>query len=65
MARFDTPQGGVVAHSSGNVYVVDAGNNRIRKITSGGVVSTFAGSATYGHKDGAGTTAAQFNFPSP
>ena len=54
---------GVAVDSDGNLYVADTGNNRIRKITSEGVVSTFAGSATYGHKDGAGTTAAQFSFP--
>ena len=33
----------VVANSAGNLFVLDFGNSRIRKITPGGTVSTFAG----------------------
>jgi len=63
MARFDTPQGGVAAHSFGNVFVVDTGNSTIRKITSTGVVTTFAGTAgTTGTDDGTGA-AARFYTP--
>ncbi len=47
---------------SGNVYVADQSNHKIRKITPAGVVSTFAGSGTIGAVDGTGT-AASFNFP--
>ena len=43
-ARFSFPSG-VAVDGSGNVYVADSDNYTIRKITSAGVVSTFAGLA--------------------
>jgi len=59
-AKFESPRG-VAVDSSGTVYVADRDNHRIRKITPGGVVTTFAGS-TVGHLDATGT-AARFNYP--
>jgi sugar lactone lactonase YvrE len=43
-ARFDHPTG-ITTDGSDNVYVVDAGNYTVRKITPGGVVSTLVGAA--------------------
>jgi len=54
-ARFHSPIG-VTVDGAGNVYVADANNDEIRKITTGGVVSTFAGIST-GSTDGPGTNA--------
>ncbi|PKV50335.1 NHL repeat-containing protein [Aquimarina sp. MAR_2010_214] len=60
-ARFSTPRG-IAVDASGNVYVSDYGNHRIRKVTSAGVVTTLAG-GTVGFADGTGLSA-RFNHPS-
>jgi gliding motility-associated-like protein len=60
-ARFNNPYG-ITADSSGNLYVADRNNHKIRKITSAGVVSTLAGSGTVGNVDAIGS-AASFNNP--
>ena len=61
-ARFNNPTG-VAVDSSGNLYVADTNNSTIRKVTSGGVVSTVAGMAGInGNTKGTGGTA-RFNFP--
>jgi hypothetical protein len=56
---FSTPQGLVVDHS-GNIFVSDL--SAIRKVSSGGVVTTIAGAAAWGGVDGTGT-AARFYGP--
>lgn len=61
-ARFEDPYA-VAVDGSGNVYVADATDHSIRKITSTGTVSTFAGQGgSYGSTDGAGS-AARFKAP--
>jgi len=46
-ATFNTPLG-VAVDSVGNVYVSDQQNDRIRKIATNGIITTFAGSAPAG-----------------
>jgi sugar lactone lactonase YvrE len=59
-ARFHRPTG-IVVDAAGNLYVADSGNDRIRKITQAGVVSTLAGGEE-GLADGVGSDA-RFNEP--
>lgn len=61
-AHFNNPAG-IDVDPDGIVYVADETNNRIRKITPAGLVSTFAGSGVAGFADGEGVDA-QFNAPS-
>ncbi|HYC60416.1 MAG TPA: SMP-30/gluconolactonase/LRE family protein, partial [Thermoanaerobaculia bacterium] len=60
-ARFRNPRG-ITIDGSGNLYVADTGNHAIRMITSGGVVSTLAGTGSPGNANDVGTAA---SFTSP
>jgi len=60
-ASFNGPVG-LAVDASGNIYVADIENELIRKITSGGVVTTFAGSGVAGAGNGTGT-GASFDGP--
>ncbi|MDK2123351.1 NHL domain-containing protein [Parachitinimonas caeni] len=66
-ANFDWPQG-VAVDASGNVYISDSSNNRLRKIDSRSkVISTLAGygNTTYGGYDKDGVTANQTRLNNP
>ena len=59
-AQFSSPRG-IVIDAAGVIYVADTGNNRIRKVTQAGVVTTLAGSIQ-GFVNGTGADA-RFNMP--
>ena len=61
-AKFKYPSG-LTMDFAGNIYVTDSYNNRIRHITTDGVVSTIAGSGTLGNAIGPPLASAEFNYP--
>jgi prepilin-type N-terminal cleavage/methylation domain-containing protein len=63
-AELWTPYG-VAVDSSGNLYIADYGNNRIRKVTaSTGIITTIAGNGTAGYSgDGGPATSAKLHSP--
>ena len=50
--------------SGGDVFIADSGNNRIRKVSPNGIITTFAGTGSAGYSgDGGPATSAQLNLP--
>jgi prepilin-type N-terminal cleavage/methylation domain-containing protein len=62
LASFSNPNG-MAVDSSGNLYVSDQANNKIREITPGASVTTFAGNGTAGLVNGT-SGSAEFTTPS-
>ena len=67
-AQLNQPEG-VAVDGAGNVYIADSNDEKIRKLTPTGAISTIAGngspcaSPTTSCGDGATATSAQLNFP--
>jgi uncharacterized protein (TIGR03437 family) len=63
-AQIDTPTG-IGFDSENNLYLADLGNNRIRKVSTAGIISTFAGNGIPGFAgDGGSPLSAQLSLPS-
>lgn len=61
-ARLSSPNG-LAVDNLGNLFIVDAGNTRIRKVTASGLISTVAGNGSNGFSgDGGSATAAEFSW---
>ena len=63
-ASFDNPRG-ITLDAAGNLFIADAGNCRIRKVTAAnGLISTVAGNGQIDYTgDGGAATAAAITFP--
>ena len=62
LASFNNPRG-IAVDAAGNVYVGDVGNQKIRKITAAGAVSTLSGTGVSGSQDNQNGLLASFYFP--
>jgi len=63
-AQLCTP-GGLAVDSSGNLYIADDNNDRIREVNTSGTISTVAGDGTAGFSgDDGSATSAELNSPS-
>ena len=62
-ASLNSPAG-MAVDSSGNLYIADTINDRIRKVDASGTITTIAGSGPRGFSgDGGPATAARLNSP--
>ena len=62
-AALNSPYG-ICLDSSGNLYIADSGNHRIRKVDTNGIITTVAGTGTAGVAgDGGPALKAQLNRP--
>ena len=66
LAKLNTPTG-IKFDAAGNLYIADVGNNRIRKISTTGIITAYANTASGGQGyagDGGPATGAKFYYPS-
>jgi hypothetical protein len=62
-ARLDTPEG-LAVDAAGNLFIADLGNQRIRKVSPDGIITTVAGTGEAGYSgDGGPATQARLNGP--
>ncbi len=62
-AQLNSPRG-IAIDASGNIYISDYGNNRIRKVNTSGIISTIVGTGIAGFSgDGSTAINAQINNP--
>ena len=62
-AKLNQPQG-LTIDASGNLFIVDTHNQRVRKVSPDGTITTVAGNGFSGYSgDGGPATSAQLNFP--
>jgi sugar lactone lactonase YvrE len=62
-ASLNFPQG-ATSDSGGNLYIADTDNNRVRKVSPSGTITTIAGTGLNGYSgDGGPATAAMLAFP--
>jgi hypothetical protein len=61
-ARFFNPAG-IAMGPDGDLYVADSSNNVVRRVTTTGVVTTYAGNGSAGYADALIATSAQFTGP--
>jgi uncharacterized protein (TIGR03437 family) len=68
-AQLNSPQG-IAFDPNGNMYIADSRNNRIRQVSTSGIITTFAGNGTISpgggpsaYGDGGPATSAQLHLP--
>jgi uncharacterized protein (TIGR03437 family) len=62
-AQLNAPVG-VAVDAAGNVFIADSGNNRVRKVSASGAISTVAGNGSAGSTgDGGAASSAELNAP--
>ncbi|HUD57679.1 MAG TPA: hypothetical protein VMR02_20785 [Terracidiphilus sp.] len=62
-AKLNVPSG-VAVDGVGNLYIADAGNNRIRRVAPDGIITTVAGNGALGYSgDGGAATSAKLATP--
>ncbi len=62
-AQLNNPSG-IAVDRSGNLFIADTSNFRVRKVSADGIITTFAGTGTAGFSgDGGAATDAELNLP--
>ncbi len=55
---------GLAVDASGNLFIADQGNNRIREVSTNGIITTVAGNGANGYYgNGIAATSAELNYP--